>query len=236
VKTPNLARLFLAPLSAVALAMGGLLFLPAFGTWPAVAAPAAKVVPEPCLTEKGEDPGACKELIELVVRDVVPLVEAQTHAVVLTTEDGTMVLPIFVDESAAVAIAFRLAHLDPPQPLAQDLLDDVVSKLGAKVTEVRIDDLRGDIYTGRVFLEQGKKKLELDARPADSIAMALDGSARIRVTRKVLALAGISRDDIDNMHPGGPGVGGSGPGMGPGMGEPEPTPLGPPPKGKEISL
>ncbi len=212
--------------------MGGLLFLPAFGTWPAVAAPAAIQAREPCLTEEGGDPGACKELIELVVRDVVPLIEAQTHAVVLTTEDGTVVLPIFVDESAAVAIAFRLAHMDSPQPLAQDLLDDVVSKLGAKVTEVRIDDLRGDIYTGRVFLEQGKKKLELDARPADSIAMALDGSARIRVTRKVLAMAGISRDDIDSMHPSGPGVGGSGPGVG----EPGPVPMGPVPTGKEISL
>jgi hypothetical protein len=232
VKTPNLARLFLAPLSAVALALGGLLFLPAFATWPAVAAPAVVASPEHCLTEEGGDPGACKELIELVVRDVVPLVEAQTHAVVLTTEDGTVVLPIFVDESAAVAIAFRLAHLDPPQPLAQDLLDDVVSKLGAKVTEVRIDDLRGDIYTGRVFLQQGKKKLELDARPADSIAMALDGSARIRVTRKVLAMAGISREDIESLHPGGPGVGGSGPGPG----VPHEVPIAPPPKGKEISL
>jgi bifunctional DNase/RNase len=231
VKTPNLARLFLAPLSAVALALGGLLFLPAFGTWSAVAAPSVVVAPEHCLTEEGGDPGACKELIELVVRDVVPLVEAQTHAVVLTTQDGAMVLPIFVDESAAVAIAFRLAHLDPPQPLAQDLLDDVVAKLGAKVTEVRIDDLRGDIYTGRVFLQQGKKRLELDARPADSIAMALDGSARIRVTRKVLAMAGISRDDIESLHQG-PGVGGSGPGFG----EPAPVPIGPPPAGKEISL
>lgn len=212
--------------------MGGLLFLPAFTTWPAVAAPAVIGAQEPCLTEEGGDPAACKELIELVVRDVVPLVEAQTHAVVLTTEDGAVVLPIFVDESAAVAIAFRLAHMDPPQPLAQDLLDDVVSKLGAKVIEVRIDDLRGDIYTGRVFLQQGKKKLELDARPADSIAMAMDGSARIRVTRKVLSMAGISREDIESMHPGGPGVGGSGPGLG----EPEPVPMGPPPKGKEISL
>ncbi|MDY7231627.1 bifunctional nuclease family protein [Hyalangium rubrum] len=231
-KTPNLARLFLAPLSAVTLALGGLLFLPSFATWPAVAAPAAQAaLEEPCLTEAGGDPAACKELIELVVRDVVPLIEAQTHAVVLTTQDGEVVLPIFVDESAAVAIAFRLAHMDPPQPLAQDLLDDVVSKLGAEVTEVRIDDLRGDIYTGRVFLQQGKKRLELSARPADSIAMALDGEARIRVTRKVLAMAGISRSDIDSLHEG-PAVGGSGPS---GM-EQEAVPTVPPHKAKEISL
>ncbi|MBN1209421.1 MAG: bifunctional nuclease family protein [Myxococcaceae bacterium] len=215
------------------LALVGLLFLPAFSTHPALAAsPLLAGVggsEQPCVTEQGEDPAACKELIELVVRDVVPLEEAQTHAVVLSTEDGETVLPVFVDEAAAVAIAFRLAHLEPPQPLAQDLLDDVVAKLGARVTEVRIDDLRGDIYTGRIFLQQGKKNMELDARPADSIAMALDGNARIRVTRKVLSLAGISREDVESMHEQMPGVGGSG--------EPEPEPLPfTPPKGKEISL
>lgn len=229
-KTPNRASLFLAPLSAVVLALGGLLFLPTLSAPSAFASPPKVSKAEPCVTEADADPAACKELVELVVRDVVPLDEAQTHAVVLTTQDGTIVLPVFVDEAAAVAIAFRLAHLEPPQPLAQDLLDDVVSKLGASVTEVRIDDLRGDIYTGRVFLQQGKKNLELDARPADSIAMALDGNARIRVTRKVLTQAGISREDIEQLHQG-PGVGGSG--MPEGH---EPAPAAPSSKAKEISL
>ncbi|WP_245767107.1 bifunctional nuclease family protein [Stigmatella erecta] len=230
-KTPHRASLFLAPLSAVALALGGLLFLPALAARPAVAAPTQAAGESPCVTSGGDDPALCRELIELVVRDVVPLVEAQTHAVVLTTQDGETVLPIFVDESAAVAIAFRLAELKSPQPLAQDLLDDVVHKLGASVTEVRIDDLRGDIYTGRVFIKQGKKSLELDARPADSIAMALDGSARIRVTRKVLSQAGISRDDIEALHQGMPGVGGSG-----GGGEPDAVPMKAPKKSQSISL
>jgi bifunctional DNase/RNase len=229
VKTPNRASLFLAPITAVVLALTGLLFLPTLSAPKAFASAPKAAGSEPCVTEAGGDPGACKELVELVVRDVVPLEEAQTHAVVLTTQDGEIVLPVFVDEAAAVAIAFRLAHLEPPQPLAQDLLDDVVSKLGAHVTEVRIDDLRGDIYTGRVFLRQGKKNLELDARPADSIAMALDGNARIRVTRKVLTAAGINRQDIESLHEG-PGVGGSGPL------EPEAVPIAPPAKGKEISL
>jgi uncharacterized protein len=141
----------------------------------------------------------------------VLFVEAQTHAVVLTTKDRDIVLPVFVDEASAVSIAFRLAEREPPQPLAQDLLDDVVQQLGGRVTEVRIDDLRDNVYSGRVFLEQGKRKMTLDARPSDSIAMALTSHARIRVTRKVLTLAGISRDEIDGMQ-GGPGVGGSGQG------------------------
>lgn len=207
-KTSIPAAFVLAPLSAALLAVGVLL-LPGFGAPPAHAT-ATPGDNEACVPREGGNPAACKELIQLEVRDVVPLVEAQTHAVVLTTKDGAMVLPIFVDESAAVAIAFRLAHLRPPQPLSQDLLGSVVTELGARVTEVRIDDLRDDIYTGRVFLQQGKRKVALDARPSDSIAMALDGEARIMVTRKVLDEAGISREEIDSLHEGGPGVGGSG--------------------------
>ena len=208
-KTPIAATFLLGPLSAALLALGGLM-LPGFGAPPAQKGTAAAKETAACVPKQGGNPAACKELVELQVRDVIPLVEAQTHAVVLTTEDGKMVLPIFVDESAAVAIAFRLAHLHPPQPLAQDLLGSLVTGLGGKVVEVRIDDLRDDIYTGRVFLTQGKRELTLDARPSDSIAMALDGKARIMVTRKVLDEAGISKEEIDSLREGGPGVGGSG--------------------------
>lgn len=213
VKTSIPAATFVvAPLSAALLALG-VLILPGFGPPAALPTRAVETVrPDAsCTPKKGASAAACKELVELRVRDVIPLVESQTHAVVLTTEDGQLVLPIFVDESAAVAIAFRLAHLRSPQPLSQDLLGSVVSELGAKVTEVRIEDLHDDIYVGRIFLEQGERKMTLSARPSDSIAMALDGQARIRVTRKVLDEAGISRGDIDALREGAPGVGGSGP-------------------------
>lgn len=203
------------------LALGGLLLLPAFTAPGAAAAATPGTGSQPCITESGGDPKACSELVELEVQDVVPLMEAQTHAVVLTTKDRNIVLPVFVDEASAVSIAFRLAEREPPQPLAQDLLDDVVKQLGGRVTEVRIDDLRDNVYSGRVFLEQGKRKMTLDARPSDSIAMALTSHARIRVTRKVLTLAGISRDEIESLQEGGPGVGGSGPG---GMEDGEPMP------------
>ncbi|MFP2925426.1 bifunctional nuclease family protein [Pyxidicoccus sp. 3LG] len=262
-KTLNRATLFVAPLSAVLLALGGLFLLPAFSSSGAIAASVTPAAGQPCITDKGDDPKACAELVELEVQDVVPLVEAQTHAVVLTTKDRAIVLPVFVDEASAVSIAFRLADRDPPQPLAQDLLDDVVKELGGKVTEVRIDDLRDNVYSGRVFLEQGKRKMTLDARPSDSIAMALTSHARIRVTRKVLTLAGISREEIEGLQQGEPGVGGSGPGGmeedavplplpdmpgAPGTGEPpiqmdteglppgHPLPLPPRGTGKEIEL
>ncbi len=212
-KAPLPSGLALAPLTAVAAALGALLLLPAMGsTHASEREPVAAKVPSPCVPARGADPATCTELIELTVRDVVPLREAQTHAVVLATRDGATVLPIFVDEGAAVSIAFRLAHREPPHPLSQDLLASVVQQLGGRVTEVRIDDLRDDVYTGRLFIQQGARKVAIDARPSDSIALALRGKARILVTRKVLTEAGIDRGEIDALRGGeGPGVGGSGP-------------------------
>ena len=209
-KAPLPAGLVLAPFTAVVAALGALFLLPALSS--SHAAEPEPLAKPSCVPKKGADPRVCTELIELTVRDVVPLREAHTHAVVLATRDGGTVLPIFVDEGAAVAIAFRLAHRDPPHPLSQDLLASVVQQMGGRVTEVRIDDLHDDIYTGRLFIQQGERRLTIAARPSDSIALALRGEARILVTRKVLSEAGIAREEIDSLRGGGgPGVGGSGP-------------------------
>jgi len=170
--------------------------------------------------QDGKGPSRCHDLVEMEVRDVIPLKDAQTHAVVLVSKDRGVVLPIFVDEGAAVAIAFRLAHLPPPHPLAHDLLDNVVLQLGGTVTEVRIDDVEDQIYLGRIFIDQGKKHLQLEARPSDSISMALTRGAKIYASHKVVAEAGITREQIkelrEKLPPGprdeneAPGVGGSG--------------------------
>lgn len=220
-KTPS-RRPLLAPVVASLAAVGALLFLPAFLL--ARNASAGTAAPDAC--EKA-GPG-CPELVELQVKDVLPLPEAGSHAVVLATADGELVLPLFVDEGSAVAIAFRLAHRAPPHPLAHDLLDRVVSGMGGKVTEVRIDELVDDVFHGRVFIRQGKRSLVLAARPSDSIAMALTaGNARIRVARNVLDAAGVKRNEVDALR-GRMGVGGSGPGTG-GSGDDDALPPGHPP-------
>lgn len=155
--------------------------------------------------------GRCPGLVELVVRDVIPLEEVQAHAVVLMSLDQRVVVPIFVDEGAAVAIAFRLAHQTPPQPLSQDLLDTMVSTLGAHVTGVRIDDVHAHAMTTHVFLEQGNRHVGLSARPSDAVALALSSGTRIWATPEVVRQAGITKQDIRQLgqeHP--MGVGGSG--------------------------
>lgn len=179
-----------------------------------------------------DEAAACRDLVEMEVRDVVPIQELRAHAVVLISKRDKTLLPIFVDEGSAVSIAFRLAHQKSPRPQSADLLERTVEALGGKVTEVRIDSIQGDVFEGRVFITQGHKQLALEARPSDSIAMALGGGAKIRVPQKVLSQAGITQQEVaelrrqlngrDGLPPGhptlppgeGPGIGGSGPDTG----------------------
>src|SRR5215813_5128496 len=183
-------------------------------------------------------------LVRMEVKDVVPLKELKQHAVVLVSrEDGT-VLPLFVDETAAVAIAFRLMGRATPHPLAHDLLDRLVPTLGGRLTEVRIDGIKDHVYSSHVFIQQANKQLVIEARPSDAVAMALSARVPVYTTRQVMAEGGISRAEIDALGkdekslPGQrslPGQGGSGgagatpePGQSPGLpGAPQKPPVDP---------
>lgn len=153
-------------------------------------------------------------MVQVEVKDVVPLKELNQHAVVMVSKEDGMVLPLFVDETAAVAIAFRLMGRPTPHPLAHDLLDRIVPSLGGRLTEVRIDGLKDHVYQSHVVIQQANRQLVIEARPSDAVSMALAAKVPVYTTREVMAVGGISRAEIDafGKEPAdpGPGVGGSG--------------------------
>lgn len=168
-------------------------------------------------------------LVRMEVKDVVPLKELKQHAVVLVSKEDGTVLPLFVDETAAVAIAFRLMGRPTPHPLAHDLLDRLIPSLGGRLTEVRIDGLKDHVYQSHVFIQQADRKLVIEARPSDALSMALAAKVPVYTTRQVMAAGGISRAEIDAYGRESsvpvPGVGGSGnAGTSPDADRPAPAP------------
>jgi len=157
---------------------------------------------------------ASPPLVQVEVKDVVPLKELNQHAVVLVSKEDGTVLPLFVDETAAVAIAFRLMGRPTPHPLAHDLLDRIVPSLGGRLTEVRIDGLKDHVYRSHVVIQQANKQLMIEARPSDALSMALAAKVPVYTTRQVMAEGGIRKAEIDSFgkEPAvpGAGVGGSG--------------------------
>jgi uncharacterized protein len=177
----------------------GLLLIPAIASLGAERGPRLSQVHLPLASAALCDGRACAELVEMEVRDVVPL-EAESHAVVLVTKDKGMVLPIFVDEGSAVAIAFKLAHRTSPHPQSSDMMDSMLTQLGGELTEVRIDKVENAVFTGQMLVTQGEKRLQIPARPSDSIALALAHGVKIFATRQVLSRAGISQADIERLR------------------------------------
>lgn len=115
---------------------------------------------------------------------------ASSPVVVLRAEDGR-ILPIYIGFAEAASIYSALNHYLPPRPMTHDLLVDIISKLNGKVEKVVIDDLIDTTFYARIVLKQDDKEIEIDARPSDSIAVALRIPCPIFVDPKVLDEAGL---------------------------------------------
>ncbi len=112
--------------------------------------------------------------------------KSRAPIVVLKDATGNHVLPIVVGIMEASAIAAQLEGVDLPRPMTHDLLAAAIVELGGKVTEIEVCDLINDTFYARIRIEIGKETVELDARPSDSIALALRTCAQITVAEKVL--------------------------------------------------
>jgi bifunctional DNase/RNase len=127
-----------------------------------------------------------REVVEAQVRAVLPL--DGSFAVFLGNTDKTFV--IYVDESVGTAISMFMRGVAKDRPLTHDLLGSVLLAFGAKVERVIINHVEGSVFHARMILSASnelhqKKLIELDARPSDSIAMAVQQGAPLFVARKV---------------------------------------------------
>jgi uncharacterized protein len=103
--------------------------------------------------------------------------------------NGEKVITIFVDHSVAAAITMQLHKIKRPRPLTHDLISSIFAGFGIKAQKVVINDLQDDTFFAQLYLlqesELGRNVVEIDARPSDSMAVALQQQCPIFVTRDV---------------------------------------------------
>ena len=108
--------------------------------------------------------------------------------VLLREAAGERYLPIWIGAVEATAIAFAQQGVVPPRPLTHDLLRDVLDATGNEVSEIRITEMRDNVFYASLVLASG---VEVSARPSDSIALALRTGSRIVCSEELLEDAGI---------------------------------------------
>jgi len=127
-----------------------------------------------------------KEAVVVAVKGVMPT--ANGCAVFLGNEEKIFV--IYVDHSVGNAIQMTLNGVKKERPLTHDLIGSMLLGLGAELDHVVINDAREGTFFARILLrmqnELGRKIVEIDARPSDSIVLALQQKRPLYVARAVM--------------------------------------------------
>lgn len=115
-------------------------------------------------------------------------IDLLTHdpVVILKDLEGKRHLPILIGPFEATAIALALEGTQVPRPLSHDLMKSVIEALKAKVSKIVIHDIQENTFFAKVVLESSAGPLEIDARPSDSIALALRTNSPIYVTDQIM--------------------------------------------------
>jgi len=100
--------------------------------------------------------------------------------------DWEQVVPIWIGEVEAQAIARAREGIELPRPQTHELLASLVEVLGATVEEVRVHDLRDNTYFGVIRVRVNGELREIDSRPSDALALAVRTAARIRVATRLV--------------------------------------------------
>ncbi len=131
-------------------------------------------------------------MIQVEIAGIQISLSAQRQWVVLLKEsEAERYLPIWIGPYEAEAINLELQHVTTPRPLTHDLLKNVIEALGGVVQYIVVSDLRDNTFYARIVVEINGGTVEIDARPSDSMALAVRANAPIYVAEMVMAEAGI---------------------------------------------
>ena len=131
-------------------------------------------------------------LVEMELNKIIIDEKRQDQIIVLKEKDGERLLPIIIGFLEASAIKMRLANLVPPRPLTHDLLQSLLVALQATLEKVVIDRLEESTFHAKLYLRAaGGGQHIVDARPSDSIALAVRVKAPLFVAEDVIKRAEI---------------------------------------------
>ena len=135
----------------------------------------------------GEPAPAPNGLIQMEVSKIRIDERRGEQVVVLKERGGNRFLPIIIGISEVTAIKMKISGIQPPRPLTHDLLQDTIAQLGATLQRIIITKLEFNTFFATLILQTKEGELrEVDARPSDSIAVALRSDAPIFVAEEVL--------------------------------------------------
>ena len=130
-------------------------------------------------------------MVEVTIDSVRVSLVSQYRLVVLKESGTERYLPIWIGPFEAEAITLQMQGVEVPRPLTHDLLKKIITTLGGHVSHIVVTDLRQETFYANIVLDVNGKRMEIDSRPSDAIALAVRASVKIFVNDTVMESAGI---------------------------------------------
>jgi bifunctional DNase/RNase len=136
-------------------------------------------------------------MVEVLVSRLGLDSSTNTYVVILQEKDGSRLLPIWIGQPEAEAIVMQMNNVKRERPLTHDLCKNLIVGLGGSLRRVQITKVQHRTYFAELHLTIRGGEVQIDARPSDSIAVALRLQAPIYVEESLLGTPGEESDTGD---------------------------------------
>jgi bifunctional DNase/RNase len=120
---------------------------------------------------------------------------SKTYVVILQEKDGERLLPIWIGQPEAESIVMQMNGIKRERPLTHDLCKSLIVGLGGTLRRVQITKVQKSTYYAELHVQRDGELVQIDARPSDSIAIALRLSAPIFAQESLLTAIEADEDD-----------------------------------------
>lgn len=141
-------------------------------------------------------------MVEVTIDSIRVSLTGQHRLVVLKEVDVDRYLVIWIAPETADAIHMQLQGVAVPRPLTHDLLKNVITEMGGRVSHIVVNALQNETYHAQIVIDVDGKSLEVDSRTSDALALAVRAGVKVFVNDTVMADASISPEAGINLETG----------------------------------
>lgn len=125
-------------------------------------------------------------MIEVYVTGLAYDTMTNAPVVLLKERNGLRVLPIWIGMNEASVIALELSGMSYKRPLTHDLIKSILNGFNGVLQKVVVSSLKDNTFYAKFYILASENAIiEIDARPSDSIAMALKMKAPIYISHEL---------------------------------------------------
>jgi bifunctional DNase/RNase len=120
----------------------------------------------------------------------------QGNAVLVRPVGADVAVPIFIGQPEAQSILIGMGNVPMPRPLTHDLFLAVLKNVGVTLERIEITALKEGTFYAQLVISADGKEIIIDARPSDSLAIAVRHKCKIYIADAVVDEAGVAVSKI----------------------------------------